>query len=98
MRSVRKQPAETIRVVFDFTDVMASAATVASITSIGATNCNVVQSSASLTVSGQSYAGKKVTCFAAGGTSGESYKLTAIAVDSDGQTLELDGYVEVLDE
>ena len=98
MRSVNKQPAEVIRIVFDFTEVMTSLASIASITSITSTNCLIIGTSSALTISGQAFAGKKVTCFASGGTSGETYKLTAIAVDSDGQTLELDGYVEVIAE
>jgi hypothetical protein len=97
IQTIQKQPSEVVKIVFDFTDVLGSAATIASITSITSTNCGVVSGSVALTLSGQTFAGKKVACFGAAGTAGETYKQTAIAVDSDGQTLELDGYVEVVD-
>lgn len=95
--AIRKQPAEVIRVVFDYTLVLSSSATVSSISSIAAAKAGVVSGSGDVTLSGQASAGKKASVLVAGGTSGESYKVTARVQDSDSQTHELEGIVEVVD-
>jgi hypothetical protein len=93
---LQKQPAEVLAFVFDFSAVIDASATVASISSITATNCNVVAGSANVTLSNNTLSGRKAQTTVTGGTHGESYKLTALVVDSQGQTHELDGFLEVI--
>lgn len=92
-----KQPAEVLAFVFDFSDVIDASATVASITSITIANCGIVAGSSNATLSNNTTSGRKAQTTVTGGQHGESYKLRAIVVDSQGQTHELDGLVEVIE-
>jgi hypothetical protein len=92
-----KQPAEVLAFTFDFSAVIDASATVASISSITAANCGVVDGSADVALSNNTLSGRQAQTTLTGGTHGESYKLTAVVVDSQGQTHELDGLVEVIE-
>lgn len=93
---LQKQPAEELVYNFDFSDVIDSSASISTITSITPTNCGVVSGSSNVSTSSNAISGRKAQTKVAGGTHGESYKLTAIVVDSQGQTHELDGILEVI--
>lgn len=96
--ALTKQPTEVLAFVFDFSQVIDSSATVSSITSITATNCGVVAGSSNVSLSNNTLSGRKAQTTVTGGQHGESYKLRAIVVDSQGQTHELDGLVEVIEQ
>lgn len=92
LQSLIKQPAEVLEraVAFD------TEAAIAAIVSVTAAKRNLVVGSAALTVSG-SLAGGVLTVTMSAGTDGESYLVTAIADDADGQTLEAELDVAVID-
>lgn len=83
---------------FDYSGGIAAGASISSVDSIAAVNCGVVSGSSSVTVSGQTSSGRVAQAKVAGGTHGESYKLTAKVTDSTGQKHEVDGLLEVVDQ
>jgi hypothetical protein len=90
-----KQPAEAVICNFDFSAVIASSASISSVTSITATNCQVVASSSNVALSGTAFSGRIAQTTVSAGQHGESYKLRCLVVDSASQTHELDGIIEV---
>lgn len=92
MQSLIKQPAEELRraVPFDTT------AAIASITSVAAAKRNLVAGSANLILAGALTAGMLFVTFS-GGTDGEHYLITARVADADGQDLEAELEVAVID-
>lgn len=97
MATLEKQSGETRRLSLDFSGSMSPTATIESVTSIVAANQGEVSGSANLTVSGEAIEGQAVSWLFAGGTDGELYKIEARVADSDGQILELEGYLRVRD-
>lgn len=67
---------------------MAEDATIAGVTSL-------VGDPAGLTISGVSYSGQRVEAFFEGGNDGTTYKVTCTVTDSVGQSIELDGNLQV---
>jgi len=90
LQTLTKQSYEERIFQFDFSGKMDSAATLASVVS-------VVSDGAGLTISATSVSGTFVQAMFTGGNSGTTYKITAKAIDSDGQKLEMDGYLRVQD-
>lgn len=91
LQTLTKQSYEERIFQFDFSGKMDSGATLASVVS-------VVSDVAGLTISAASVSGTYVQAMFAGGSSGTTYKITAKAIDSDGQKLEMDGNLRVQDE
>lgn len=98
LQTLYKQTWEERLLQFDFSDGMDAAGTIASVDSVTGASLGHVAGSVAVTISTVTYAGQVVQAKFAGGTSGETYKITARIVDSDGQRLELDGYLRVQDE
>jgi hypothetical protein len=89
--TLEKQPGESKIFSMNFTARIASSATIASITSITATP-------AGLTLVGSATAvGKKVFQRISGGTNLASHLITIVIVDSDGNTVEGEGRLNVFD-
>lgn len=82
-----KYTTEKLLLGFDFAEDVARGITVSAIVSITATTMgNVVGSvNGDITISGQSYAKRRVQAFFAGGTAGETYILACKANFTDGQ-------------
>lgn len=91
LQTLTKQSYEERIFQFDFSGKMDSGATLASVVS-------VVSDGAGLTISAASVSSTFVQAMFAGGNSGTTYKITAKAIDSNGQKLEMDGYLRVQDE
>jgi len=89
--TLEKQPAESKLFSMDFTARLASSATIASVTSITAVP-------AGLTLVGSAVAaGKKVFQRISAGANLASHVVTIVVVDSDGNTVEGEGRLNVLD-
>lgn len=88
LQRFEKQSSESRNFVLDFADKMADGQTVSGITSVVC---------AGLTVGATSASGTKVTMRLSAGTTGNTYKGTAIVTTSGGDTLEKDFNVQVLD-
>lgn len=97
MQTLTKQPAEVVLFNFDFAAVIASSASISSISSITNTNCGVVAGSTNISTSSNAFSGRIAQTLVSAGQHGESYKLTCRVVDSVGQTHELDGLIEVIE-
>lgn len=92
VQALIKQPAEELQraVAFD------TQAAIAAIVDVAAVKRSLVVGSANLVVAGNLVAGKLIVTMS-GGTDGESYLVTARADDADGQTLEAELDVAVID-
>lgn len=95
LKKLRKQPAESRLYDFDFTLKLVNGATVVSVTSIIATKLDKVAGSTNVTVNQIASSTSRAQCRISDGTDKEDYKLTALVVDSAGNTLELDGILQV---
>lgn len=91
LQTLFKQAYEERIFQFDFAGKMATSATLVSVVS-------VVSDVSGLTISATSVSGTVLQALFAGGTSGVTYKITAKAIDSDGQKLEMEGNLRVQDE
>lgn len=98
MQTLTKQSYEERVFQFDFSGKMDTGATLASVVSVAVANQGYVTGSSDVSVAAQSVSGTYLQAMYSGGTSGELYKITAKAIDSTGQKLELDGYLRVQDE
>lgn len=98
MQTLTKQSYEERIYQFDFSGKMDTGATLSSVVSVVVTNQGYVTGSSDVTVAAQSVSGAYLQAMYSGGTSGELYKITAKAIDSTGQKLELDGLLRVQDE
>ncbi len=85
-----KQPSEVKAYAIDFANLLAEGDSLASITSVTGTP-------AGLAISSKSILGTKVFFEVAGGADGLTYTIEAIAVTTNGETLEGDGYLVVTD-
>jgi len=86
-----KQPVETRLFRIDFANKLRHSA-LSSATSVSATGQGVVAGSAAVSVSAITIsAGRYVLFTLAGGTDDENYKITALVLTDDGQSLEGDG-------
>ena len=92
MKSLIKQPAETIHEPMTFGGV----ATISALISVGAVSRGLVAGSAALTVTTVLFA-DALTLEISGGTDGELYLITAIADDDDDQRREEEVEVSVID-
>ena len=91
LQTLTKQSYEERIFQFDFSGKMETGATISSLVS-------VVSDGAGLTISAASASGALVQALFSGGNSGTTYKITAKAIDSNGQKLEIDGNLRVQDE
>ena len=98
LQTLNKQTYEERLFQFDFSGRMASGATLSAPVSVISVNQANVGGSVNVTISSITLSGKVLQALFVGGTSGETYKITAKAIDSDAQKLELDGYLRVQDE
>lgn len=98
MQTLTKQSYEERVFSFDFSGKMASDATISSVVSIVPTIEGYVTGSSNVTVASITSSGQVVQAIYRGGTSGETYKITAKILDSNSQRLELDGLLRVQDE
>lgn len=98
LQTLTKQSYEERIFQFDFSGKMETTATVATVVSVTSENLGFVSGSSSISIAAASASGQLVQAMFSGGTSGERYKVTAKAVDSTGQKLELDGFLRVQDE
>lgn len=98
MQTLTKQSYEERVFQFDFSGKMAAGATLSSVVSVTVSNQGYVTGSSAVSASAQSVSGTYLQAIYSGGTSGELYKITAKAIDSSGQKLELDGFLRVQDE
>jgi len=98
LQTLTKQPYEERIFQFDFSGKMDLDATLASAVSCTAANQGYVTASDEISISAISVSGVYLQAMFSGGTSGELYKITAKAIDSTGQKLELDGNLRVQDE
>ena len=89
--TLEKQPSESKIFSMDFTARIGASATIASVTSITATPAGLTLVGAATAV------GKKVFQRISGGTSLASHLITVVVVDSDGNTVEGEGRLNVLD-
>lgn len=90
-----KQESEKVDMVFDFSPGMAVDETIASITSVAASNLGEVGASSNVTISGETISGQTVRALADAGTDLERYLITAKIVTSRPQALELEAYLPV---
>ena len=86
-----KQPAETKTFFIECSNQLASGDSLASITS-------VVEATATITIGTPAIVGTKVQATYAGGVDGTTYSIVATVVTTNGETLELDVYLRVIDE
>lgn len=98
LQTIFKQSYEERLFQFDFSGLMSASATISSIVSVASVSRGDVDGSSNITISGQTASEQLVQALFVGGTSGETYKITAKVVDSEGQKLELDGLLRVQDE
>lgn len=94
---LRKQPSEERLFSFDMSPRMAAATTITGIDLLQAVSQGFVDGSQAVTISNQTASGQTVTAKFAGGTSGEHYKITCRCTTSDGQKIEAEGLLRVLD-
>lgn len=85
-----KQPSESRLYDFEFANLLASGVTLSSVQSLTA-------DSAGLTLGSATVSGTRVQVRIGAGTHGATYKLTCIAVDSQSNVLEAEGYLSVQD-
>jgi len=97
LQTIVKQSTEDRLFQYDFSEAMAATATIASVVSIVPTNLGNIAGSSNISITTITFSGQVVQAMHIGGTDGETYKVTAKIVDSDGQRLEIDGYLAVLD-
>lgn len=90
--SLIKQPAESRLLSMDFSALLAQGETVLSVSSFTA---DTPTGAAALAISGILASGFYAQARVAGGTSGTVYKLTALVVTSQGNTLEGEGLLQV---
>lgn len=83
-----KQPGEERLVTFDYTTKLLAGDSIASV---------VALDPAGLTASGTSIVGATVTVLISGGTDGVSYRVSCRVATAQGETLELDVDMEVVD-
>lgn len=83
-----KQPSESRLYDIDFAPLLATGDTITSVTSVSTAQNG-------LTIASPSFVSPKVQVRISSGTSGTLYKLTAIVVTTDGDTLETDVYLRV---
>lgn len=91
LQTLTKQAYEERIFQFDFSGKMETGATISNLVS-------VVSDGAGLTISAAAASGTLVQALFSGGNSGTTYKITAKAIDSNGQKLEMDGNLRVQDE
>lgn len=89
MSILTKQPSESKVLFIEFADQLQSGDSLASITS--------VTTAAGLTIASTSISGTKVQGTYSSGTDGTTYHITAIVVTTNGETLEADVYLRVID-
>lgn len=92
-----KQPSESRLYDFDFTKLLVNGAVLNSIIGVTQFNIGLVAGSGSLTLGAPILASPIVQIRISGGTAKEKYKLTCIATDNAGNTLECDGILRVKD-
>ena len=85
-----KQPAESRLYTMDFSQNLASGVTLSSVTSVAASPSGLTLSGAAA-VSNDVYAQQQIS----GGTAGIVYTVTFVVVDSQGNTLEGEGKLQV---
>lgn len=98
LQTLTKQAYEERIFQFDFSGKMEATATISSIVSIISTNLGNVSGSTNVTVASAAASAQVAQALFSGGTSGETYQITAKVIDSDGQKLEADGLLRVQDE
>lgn len=98
LQTLTKQAYEERTFQFDFSGKMAAGSTLASPVSVVSVSQGNVIGSTNITIASISISGQALQATYIGGTSGETYKITAKAIDSAGQKLELDGLLRVQDE
>ncbi len=89
-RILDKQPTESDLFDIDFTPKLVTGDTISSVTS-------VATAQAGLTIGAPLLSSPKVQVRISGGTDGTLYKITAIVVTSNGNTLETDVFLRVED-
>lgn len=94
----QKQPSEKLVYDFDFSyeGGIDELYAIQSVTSIASVTCGIVNQSLALSLGVPAFQGRVAQVTISGGTHGESYKLTAIVVDTVGQIHELEGFLEVI--
>ncbi len=100
MRVNRKDSGETRKYEFDFTDILPSAVTLSSITTISqyeATSAGGYTTTTDLTLSSQALATPIASVLVAGGTAGKVYLLECLCLASDGQSIIVPGGLSVED-
>jgi hypothetical protein len=85
-----KQPAESRRYTIDFAGLVATGDSISAISSLTA-------APSGLTITEQAIASPKIQFRVASGTDGIRYKLTALVATTDGDTLEGEGDLDVVD-
>lgn len=91
MSVLYKQAAETKIFFIEFSNQLASGDSLSALTS-------VLESTGSVTITSKSISGTKVQATYAAGTNDTTYTITAIVVTTNGETLELDVYLRILDQ
>lgn len=90
MTVLYKQPSETKIYAIEFSEQLATGDSLDAITS-------VTESTGGITISGAAKSGTTVTASYSGGTDGTTYHIVAIVTTTDGETLEADVYLAVVD-
>jgi len=91
-----KQPAEDRLYDFDFTNLLGAATVAASpAPTVAQEKQNLIVGSVNVTLGAPVISSPKVQVRISGGTAGEDYKITVVARDSAGNTLEADGHLQV---
>ena len=90
MTVLYKQPSETKIYAIEFANQLASGDSLASITS-------VTESTGDITITSTAISGTTVQATYASGTDGTTYTITAIVVTTNGETIETDVYLRVID-
>lgn len=98
LQTLTKQAYEERIFQFDFSGKMASGSTLSSPVSVVSVSQGNVVGSTNITIGSIGVSGQTLQATYIGGTDGETYKITAKAIDSAGQKLELDGLLRVGDE
>lgn len=94
--AVIKQPNENRIYTFDFSALL-GLNTISSVTSVVQDNQNLVSGSTALSLTSITNSDNKVQVRISSGTDKEHYKLTALVLDTGGNTLEGDGMMFVED-
>ena len=89
MTVLYKQPSETKIFDIEFSDQLASGDSLASITS-------VTEATSAITIASTSITGTKVRGTYSGGVNGTTYHIVAIVVTTNGETIEVDVYLRVV--